>query len=268
VSQIPYSQQSPEEEVTGFNISAEGELALQQLTSELDAYQHELVNSFNISPKIEDSLQELSLLLDIYDGSFTLLLARCNYVNLRDRAIARLAEILPTNMRQVRLEPTTQSIYHAIQFSTPAIREGNLPAVMVTGLETAENTDVLVKGLNQIREEFRKNCLFPIVLWINDDVLKRMIRTAPDFESWTTTIEFAIASEDLITSLTSGTEALFHLALGANMIDPSHSLGRISHLGGIYLAELDVALRDLALQGRKISPSLQAGLDYIRGMNT
>jgi WD40 repeat protein len=268
VSQIPYSKQSSEEDVTGFNLSPEAEQALQQLTSQLDLYQHELVNSFNISPEIEDSLQELSLLLDIYDGSFTLLLARCNYVNLRDRAIARLAEILPTQMRQVRLEPTTLSIYHAIQLSTPVTREGNLPAVMVTGLEVAENVDTLVKGLNQIREEFRKNCLYPIVLWINDDLLKRMIRVAPDFESWTTTIEFAITSEDLIGSLTSGTEALFHLALSANLIDPSHSLGRISHLGGIYLSELDVALRDLQNQGQQISPSLQAGLDFIRGMNT
>lgn len=268
MSQVPYSNQTPEEDVTAFNITPDAELALQQLTSELDLYKNELVNSFNISPKIEDALEELSLLLDIYDGTFTLLLARCNYVNLRDRAIARLAEILPTSMRQVRLESTTKSIYHAIHSSTPATRDGNLPAVMVTGLEASEDPDVLVKGLNQIREEFRKNCLYPIVLWINDDLLKRMIRVAPDFESWTTTIEFAIASDDLIESLTSGTEALFHLALSANLIDPSHSLGRISHLGGIYLSELDTARRDLRNQGEQISPSLQAGLDFIRGMNT
>ncbi len=268
MSDIPYPHNSKEEDLTGFNISPEVEQALQQLTSQLDIYQNELVNSFNISPEIEDSLQELSLLLDIYDGTFTLLLARCNYANLRDRAISRLAEILPTKMRHVRLESTTTSIYHKIQESTPTIREGNLPAVMLLGLESTENIDALIKGLNQIREEFRKNCLYPIVLWINDDVLKRLIKNAPDFESWTTTIEFAIASKDLIGSLTAGTEALFHLALSANLIDPSHSLGRISHLGGIYISELDVALRDLHNQGRKITPSLQAGLDFIRGMNT
>ncbi len=268
MSKASYSANLPEEDITAFNISPEAELALQQLTSQLDLYQNELVNSFNISPAIEDALQELSLLLDIYDGTFTLLLARCNYVNLRDRAISRLGEILPTKMRQVRLEPTNKSIYHTIQNTTPAMRDGNLPAVMVTGLEANENVAVLIKGLNQIREEFRKNCLYPIVLWINDDVMKQMIKIAPDFESWTTTIEFAIASEDLIESLTSGTEALFHLTLGANLIDPSYSLGRISHLGGIYLSELGVALRDLSNQGQKIEPSLQAGLDFIQGMNS
>ena len=267
MSKIPYSKDLSDEETTVFNMSTQAEQALEQLTSDLDIYQDELVNSFSISPAIEDAIQELALLLDIYDGSFTLLLARCNYANLRDRAIARLAEVLP-KIRQVRLEPTSQSIYHAIQLSNPSTRDGNLPSVMVTGLELVKNVDASVKGLNQIREEFRKNCLFPIVMWINDDILKRMIRVAPDFESWTTTIEFAIDSDDLIASLTSGTEALFNLALNANQIDPSHSLGRLSHLGGIYLSELDVALQDLHNHGEKISPSLQAGLDFIRGMNT
>ncbi len=267
MSENPRINYSRDEDTTSYNISIEVEQALQQLTSQLDIYQSELVNSFNISPELEDALQELSLLLDIYDGTFTLLLARCNYANLRDRAIARLTEISETKIRQVRLDSKTTSIYHAIQLSTPAIREGNLPAVMVTGLENAENVDALIKGLNQIREEFRKNCLFPIVLWINDDLLKRLIRIAPDFESWTTTIEFAIASDDLIESLTLGTESLFHLALSANLIDPRHTLGRIAHLGGIYFSELNVALRDLRYQGREIAPSLQASLDFIRGMN-
>jgi hypothetical protein len=93
MSQVPYSNQLREEDVTAVNMSLEAEQALQLLTSELDIYKNELVKSFNISPKIEDALQELSLLLDIYDGTFTLLLARCNYANLRDRAIARLSEI-------------------------------------------------------------------------------------------------------------------------------------------------------------------------------
>ena len=102
MSKIPYSKDLSDEETTVFNMSTQAEQALEQLTSDLDIYQDELVNSFSISPAIEDAIQELALLLDIYDGSFTLLLARCNYANLRDRAIARLAEVLP-KIRQVRL---------------------------------------------------------------------------------------------------------------------------------------------------------------------
>jgi len=268
MTEITHSQKSSPEAVTAFNMTPQAEHGLQELAVQLDVYQKELIDSFNISPEIEDALQELSLLLDIYDGTFTLLLARCNYANLRDRAIVRLTEISETKIHQVCLDRTTRSIYHTIQASQPTTSDGNLPAVMVTGLEGTENVDALVKGLNQIREEFRKHCPYPIVLWINDDVLKMLIKTAPDFESWTTTIELAISSDDLIKSLTAGTEALFDLAVKDNLIDPSYSLGQISHLGGIYLSELDVALRDLRHHGQQISPNLKAGLDYIRGMNS
>ena len=39
--------------------------------------------SANISPENEDLLQELSMTLDLYEGEFKLLLARCNYQDLR-----------------------------------------------------------------------------------------------------------------------------------------------------------------------------------------
>ena len=42
MSQVPYSNPTPEEEVTAFNISPDAEQALQQLTSELDLYKNEL----------------------------------------------------------------------------------------------------------------------------------------------------------------------------------------------------------------------------------
>ncbi len=49
----------------------------------------------NISPENEESLQELSSALDLYEAEFKLLLARCNYQDLRDRLITRLKEIHP-----------------------------------------------------------------------------------------------------------------------------------------------------------------------------
>ena len=43
---------------------------------------------------------------------------------------------------------------------------------------------------NQVREEFRKNFHFPLVLWITDEISSKLIRSAPDFESWGTSIHF------------------------------------------------------------------------------
>ena len=65
------------------------------------------MTSANISPDNEDLLQELSMTLDLYEDEFKLLLARCNYQDLRDRLITRLKEIHPQPIYEIRL-PRTQ----------------------------------------------------------------------------------------------------------------------------------------------------------------
>jgi hypothetical protein len=65
------------------------------------------LTSANISPENEDLLQELSMTLDLYEDEFKLLLARCNYQDLRDRLITRLKEIHPQPIYEIRL-PRTQ----------------------------------------------------------------------------------------------------------------------------------------------------------------
>jgi hypothetical protein len=45
----------------------------------------------------------------------------------------------------------------------------------------------LLIATNLVRDEFRKQFPFPIVLWIDDEVLQKMIRLAPDFKNWAAT---------------------------------------------------------------------------------
>jgi hypothetical protein len=47
------------------------------------------------------------------------------------------------------------------------------------------------------------------VLWINDEVLQKLLRLAPDFESWATVIEFAVATDDLIDFIGQKTDKIF-----------------------------------------------------------
>ncbi len=63
-------------------------------------------------------------------------------------------------------------------------------AAMVFGLESVKDIDRLLISANQVREEFRKNFHFPLVLWVTDEILQKLIRLAPDLESWTTSIHF------------------------------------------------------------------------------
>jgi hypothetical protein len=49
-----------------------------------------------------------------------------------------------------------------------------------------------------MREQFSNNFRFPLVLWINDEVLKKLLRLAPDLESWATSVEFQLTTDELV----------------------------------------------------------------------
>ena len=57
-------------------------------------------------------------------------------------------------------------------------------ALVVYGLESVVAIEELLSATNLVRDEFRKEFAFPLVLWINDDLLNKLIRLAPDFKNW------------------------------------------------------------------------------------
>lgn len=60
---------------------------------------------------------------------------------------------------------------------------------MVYGLDEVADLKPVLVATNQVREEFRK-LPFPLVLWLTDNGLKQMIRTAPDFYNWANVVTF------------------------------------------------------------------------------
>ncbi|MFS0518652.1 hypothetical protein ACEYW6_28700 [Nostoc sp. UIC 10607] len=144
------------------------------------------------------SLQQLAWGIEGSVGQFTLILARCNYASLRDRLIERLREICQVEIRLLVVQESRKTLYTAIR---EEFGEDVLGCVMVVGLETVQNLAVMLTSANQVREEFRKNFAFPLVLWIDDEIYKQLIQVAPDLESWAITKNFAIAKDDLITLL-------------------------------------------------------------------
>ena len=221
--------------------------------------------SSDISPENEDTLQELSTALDLYEGEFKLLLARCNYQDLRDRLIIRLQEIHPQPIQEIKLPRSQKDLYTYIigqvQSETPAV-------LAIVGMAELDNLQAALLDLNINREMFRNNCPYPIVWWLSDAVHKRIIKVAPDFESWTTTLEFAISTDELITSLHDGSEALFSHVLAPSEVPFFKKLGQIDQLGLIQCSELETALKDLGDRGLNLEPRLQANLNFIRGLDT
>ncbi len=206
----------------------------------------------------EQSLQELIFAIEAYQGQFSLILARCNYAGLRKQIVQRMRKICSVEIREIVLEPSDKKLYTNIQNKL-----GNdIPsAVMVLGLESVSDIEHLLMSMNSVREEFRKNCCFPLVLWINDETKQKFIRLAPDFESWTIQTRFASAPDKLLDFLRQGSELLFSKVLeaGAARFLPHEVI-----FGSRY-GELESALRDIENYGGQLSSDLEACLQFCRG---
>ena len=207
----------------------------------------------------EQSLQELAWAIAMSEGQFSLILARCNYAALRPQMAERLREICSGSIREILLDQSVKQLYCPI---TEEIKNEQPPAVMVFGLESVSDIDRLLTSMNQVREEFRKHCPFPLVLWVNDEIVRKFIRLAPDFESWTTRTVFEPAPDQLLDVLRQKAEYLFSKVLDAGA---DHFLSNEAIFGLHYRLELDSALRDLHNYGVTLTPDLEACLQFIHG---
>ena len=154
----------------------------------------------------ERSLKKLAWAIDASVGQFKLFLARCNYTSLRSRLVERLQELTGVEIRILELKTSEKTLYARIQ----AELDSEQPDVlMVFGLESVGDLDELLSATNQVREEFRKNFHFPLVLWVNDEVMEKLLRLAPDFESWAITTEFVVATDELIDFVRKTAQKLF-----------------------------------------------------------
>jgi hypothetical protein len=131
-------------------------------------------------------------------GQFRLILVRCNYAALRDRMVQRLRELSPIPIRELVLPESVKTLYTTIQ----AELGDEVPqALMVFGLESVSDLSAVLTSSNHVREEFRNNFPLPLLLWVNDEVLQKLIQLAPDFESWATSVEFKLTTGELLVFL-------------------------------------------------------------------
>jgi len=221
-----------------------------------DLHESEDIAAFN-----EESLQALVNKIELTEG-FSLILVHCNYSSLRSRMVSRLREICSLEIRELVLEESVKTLYTTIQ---AALGDEQPDALMVFGLESVANIDKVLISANLVRDEFRRNFLFPVILWVNDEVLQKLIRLTPDLESFATTSEFAIATDELIHTINKSADDAFKTLLGAGAgrfldnavlniaIDSRHRL------------ELESALRDLQSRIQHLDPELEANLHFLLG---
>jgi WD40 repeat protein len=211
----------------------------------------------------KSSLQTLSRTLRMSQGQFSLTLVRCNYGILRDETVRQLREESAIAIQEIFLPASVQTLYTTIEteFSDSQPSDSQPQGLMVFGLESVNAIDKLLTSTNYVREEFRNNFPFPVVLWVTDKILKKLIRLVTDIESWTTTIEFVLGPDQLVDFLSKSADRIF-----SGILEGGHwHLTNSSILGTNSLNELDAACQDLKNYNVRLEPAIEASLQFIRG---
>ncbi|MEH2293264.1 nSTAND1 domain-containing NTPase, partial [Nostoc sp.] len=203
----------------------------------------------NLAPDNERSLQTLVRAITLSQGEFSLILLRCNYAVLRQRMVQRLHQLSPLHISEITLPASVKTLYTNIR---EQLGDEQALTLMIFGLESVKDVDTVLTSANQVREEFRKNFPFPILLWVNDSVLQKFIRLATDLENWATIIEFENPTDELVNFLQQKTDEIF-----AGEVTPNAQMCR----------ELETARQDLQNRGEVLEAVLQASLEFVLGFN-
>ncbi|HEY9634686.1 MAG TPA: hypothetical protein V6D14_14890 [Coleofasciculaceae cyanobacterium] len=217
--------------------------------------------SEDIASYNQNSLKTLLRAITRSEGSFSLILARCNYTTLRQQIVRQLQEQCTVQIRELVLEQSVKTLYTTIEAN---LDQEQPTALMVFGLEAVSDIDQVLTSTNRVREEFR-NFAFPLVVWVTDEVLQKLIRLVPDFHGWATTVEFAIATDELINFIQQTTDKVFATVLEAGtslfLDNAALNLG----IGSPLRAELESARKELQSRGVSLDPELEASLEFVLG---
>ncbi len=212
------------------------------------------------------SLKRIMRTLTLSEGAFTLIIASCNYVGLRLKITEQLHHQAPFKIHQVSLPSSVKTLYTYLQTQ---LRDVSPQAVMVLGSESVDEIDRVLIAANQVREEFRKNLRCPLILWVNDDVMNRFVRVAPDFKSWAgSPIRFEPEPDDLLAALRYYVAFLFAEILeDVTLSEGIHTAGDVPEPIANLLnpSELDMFMTDAGSLCSDSNPELYAGLQLLQG---
>lgn len=258
----------------------------------------------------ERSLKTLMRALTLSQGQFSLILVRCNYKRLQQEMVQRLRQLSSIEIQEIVLSAAVKTLYTTLLVKTRSYHSNHgcsTSALSILGLEDVTAIDELLASTNQVRDEFRKNFTFPVVLWVTDEVVAKLIRLAPDFKSWAAaTIKFELPASELVSFLKQEADTLF--AQAAKSIARSENLGgqttefrnlaqRLSNrtlprqkeesesegefspnshfylesdfaIGSSRRRELESAWKDLQDRNHTLEPSLEASLQFLLGRDS
>ncbi|WP_017651295.1 hypothetical protein [Fortiea contorta] len=136
--------------------------------------------------------KRLARALMVSAGEFSLILASCNSLHRQQQILNLLTDFSSVDMQEIYLLPETETLYTTIAANINSVQPG---ALVVLGLESVVKINQLIISTNLMRDEFRKTFHCPLVLWVNDETLRKLVWLAPDLKDWAaSTIRFDTAN--------------------------------------------------------------------------
>ncbi|WP_407892402.1 AAA family ATPase, partial [Scytonema sp. NUACC26] len=222
----------------------------------------EPINLEEISVQNERSLVTLIRAIARSQGRFSLILVRCNYVHLQEQILEQLRQNSQLQILEITLDKSATNLYLIIQAHLAKDKSSVTDAIMVLGLQSVTAIDDLLISINRVRDDFPQSLSFPVVIWINDLVLQKFVKLAPDFYTYAgVPIKFAISTSELIQVLQKKADGLFAkiLETGGDRFLDNTALNI-----GMDAAEIESALEELHSQGYS-EPELEASQQFISG---
>lgn len=153
-----------------------------------------LINAPHSNIDTMTSVKRLARAIMLSQGQFSLLLACCNSTTQQQQIISLLKEFSSIEIKEILLQPSAETLYTTI---TTTLGNTKPEALMVKGLESVVAINQVIISTNMMRDELRK-FQFPLVLWVNEEILRKLIWLAPDLKNWAaTTIRFDSSSNQL-----------------------------------------------------------------------
>ena len=212
------------------------------------------------------ALQTLVRSIRLNPGEFSLIVVRCNYARLRRMVIHHLQETTDLNIRELRMGASLLPLYKAVRAIAEDFTPSQPQAVMVTGLEDVPDLEALFAGANLVRDEFRKHCPLPLVLWTTDRGFQTLMASAPDLKNFAaSSIAFKFPVGELLYSLRSYADHLFATLLyeGGDRFLPNSFIDLDP--GSRFRTELESALADIYASGSPLDRELKASIDFLQG---
>ena len=200
-------------------------------------------------------------------GEFNIYIAHCNYPDLRNEVNEAINKDYAGTVCLLEINKAyKKSLYEKAKES---LSNDNFELLIIYGLEELIYIDSVLTITNKSRNEFT-NLKIPIILWVTDEVIQKIIRLAPDFEDWAnfSYFTFDLKNNEKEIRIKSITDNIYKkiLIAGAGTILANTDSALNNEYGLNQKVVLETIYKDVKKKNLIIDVELEASLEFCIGL--